>query len=90
MSVASYRILLLLLAHPSPEGLAFAKAYFSASGVGADDPLWVTVDITDATTLRDLAWYVLDCFRHTVRFVNDFTSGPNPVLSRLWYVTDTI
>ena len=37
-----------------------------------------------------MAKVLLEAFRFTVRFVDDFTSGPNPFLDMLLYCTDTV
>lgn len=41
-------------------------------------------------SLGDLARYVLQCFCITGRYVDDFTSGPNPVLGSLRYTSQSI
>jgi len=65
---------------------------FFARDLGTPDAPapWLAQPVPLASRVPALAHYVLHCFHNTVRFVDDFTSGPNPLLPFLWYDTQSI
>lgn len=82
----------IIAAHPpSAADHAYAQQFFAQDlGDPTVAPAWLTAPPPADAPLGALAYYVLHCFRHTGRFVDDFTSGPNPLLHYLWYDTQSI
>ena len=76
-----YLLVKVLVAHKTWHWLVPKILFAQPPAEPGQDPPWVGQ--APGARLSDLVLYALHCFRNTVRFVDDFTSGPDPLLNIL-------
>jgi hypothetical protein len=80
------RLVDLIVAHPPMlDDMSLVEDNFRDETISVRPPTWVDTSPVPQELLGDVARYVAHCFRHTARFMDNFTSGPNPLLRFLWY-----